>query len=383
MKSEDFNTDCPGKIVPIGQGLVAFVPNPLPPSMELSQSIHRLHEQALLGIGELRALIPFLPNPQLITRPFLRREAVLSSRIEGTWTQLEQLYLFEASDPKSHPNDSEDAREVLNYVTALEFGLQNLAELPICHRSIKDMHRILMQGVRGDSSSPGEYRTCQNFTGSSRELAIAKFVPPPPSEMNLAINELETYINSSESLPTLVRIALIHYQFEAIHPFEDGNGRIGRLLITLLLANYGLLGQPLLYLSAAFERKREDYYNLLLAVSQRGAWEEWISYFLDASITEAQDAVSRARELLDLREDWRRTVQAEGFAASVLLLVDSLFQTPIISIPQAKNLLGMTYRSAQLNVNKLVDKGYLTEVTGRQRNRLYLAKPISTILTAD
>jgi Fic family protein len=386
MKSEDFSTDCPGKIVSIGPDFIAFVPSSLPPSLQLSETVRGLHEQALLGIGELRAIIPFLPNPQLITRPFLHREAVLSSRIEGTWTQLEQLYLFEASDPKSRRGESadvQDAREVLNYVEALEHGLQSLPQLPVCHRLIKEMHGILMKDVRGNASSPGKYRTCQNFIGASRDLASAKFVPPPPLEMNLAIDELEKYIHSADGLPTLVRIALIHYQFEAIHPFEDGNGRIGRLLIVLLLASYGLISQPLLYLSAAFERKRDEYYRLLLAVSQRGAWDEWITYFLQATISEAQDAVGRARGLLDLREEWRATVQTEGFAASVLQLVDSLFQTPIVSIPQAKALLGMTFRSAQLNVHKLVDKGYLTEVTGQQRNRLYLAKPISKILTAD
>lgn len=386
MRREDFSRDFPGSIVSIGDNAIAYVPRPLPTQFEFSREIYQLHERALLAIGELRAIIPTLPNANLITRPFLRREAVLSSRIEGTRTELEQLYLFEASEPKERRGESEeirDAREVLNYVQALEYGLGELHQLPVCHRLIKDMHRILLTGVRGGDCAPGSYRTCQNFIGASRELHSARYVPPPPVEMNKAIDELEKYINSDADVPTLVRIALIHYQFEAIHPFEDGNGRIGRLLIVLLLAAYGLLDQPLLYLSAAFERQRDDYYRRLLDVSQRGAWQEWIAFFLNATIAEARDAIHRSRRLLELRENWRTSLQQEGFAASVLVLVDSLFQTPVISIPQAKSVLNMSFRGAKLNVEKLQAKGYLSEVTGQQRNRVYLAKPISDILSAD
>jgi Fic family protein len=212
---------------------------------------------------------------------------------------------------------------------------------------------------------------------------MALFVPPPPAEMEAAINLLEEFINSEADIPTLIRIALIHYQFEAIHPFEDGNGRIGRLLILLLLRAYGILPQPMLYLSASLERGRDEYYRRLLEVSQKGAWQDWINYFLTAVISEARDAVYRSHRLIDLRESWRIVLQQEGSPAALLTLVDSLFQSPVTTVGQAQELLKMTYRGAKLNVDKLQFKGWLTEVTGYYRNKVYVAKPITDILSAD
>jgi Fic family protein len=387
MKATDFTDGFPGTIEPISGGAVAFHPNPLPPGLQLGRAIREANDFALLALGELRAAIPSLPNPDLITKPFLRREAVLSSRIEGTYTELEQLCLFEVDSGKQRRDNlseaDQDAREVLNYVEALEYGLAQLDGLPICNRLMKSMHARLLDGVRGTDNRPGEFRNVQNLIGRDRDFRKARFVPPPAVAVEKCMRDLETYINNpDDSFPVLVRIALVHYQLEAIHPFRDGNGRVGRLLISLLLAAYGILPQPLLYLSAYFERNRDRYVEHLWQVSRRGAWNEWVLFFLEGVKTEAEDASRRARRLLDLQDKYRAAAQSRGSGALVTL-VDCLFDSPMITVPIAMKLLKMTYNGARGNIDKLCEDGILVGSTSRKRNRIYTAFEIIKVLGSD
>lgn len=340
----------------------------------------------MLALGELRAIIPYMPNPELLTYPFLRREAVLSSKIEGTHTELEQLYLFEVDRSESGKRKSDadpDAREVHNYVVALEYGLEQLGNLPLCNRLLREMHAKLLDGAtdeRGKFKSPGKFRREQAYIGSM-DLANARYVPPPPEMIEGLMKDLEIYLHAAPKYhPTLVRIAIAHYQFEAIHPFSDGNGRIGRLLISLLLATWGVLPQPLLYLSAYFERNVDEYRQRLWQVSRRGDWSGWVGFFLRGVREEAEDAAKRAKAVLDLRERSRQTLQSKRGSASALTLLDFLFRFPFITVTEAAETLGLTYNAAKKNVEKLVDANILFEYGDRAWNRLYYIKPLLKIL---
>ncbi|MBI5582995.1 MAG: Fic family protein, partial [Deltaproteobacteria bacterium] len=267
-----------------------------------------------------------------------------------------------------------DVREVANYVKALEFSLKRIDELPLSLRLIRELHEILLSGVRGEHWTPGEFRRSQNWIGPSGcTLMDAIFVPPPPPEMKEALGDLEKYFHSSSDLPPLIKIALVHYQFEAIHPFLDGNGRIGRLLISLLLCQEGLLTQPLLYLSAFFERRRREYYQRLLDISTAGKWRSWIDFFLEGVIEQSRDAMQRTTRLLGLWQGYRAKFQEARSSALLLQLVDRLFEYPILSIPAATRFLKVTRRSGAQIIGKLVGAGILTEMTGRERYRLYAA----------
>jgi len=339
--------------------------------------------------SRLGAIIPTLPNPELLTEPFIRREAVLSSKIEGTRTEVGQLYLFEAEEKKGIPTkrDSEeakDAREVLNYVRALQHGLDSLKNMPVCNRLLRDMHRMLMDGVsreRGLYKSPGEFRDRQAYIGNGG-IQTARYVAPPAAEVSALMGRLERYINLDQrELPTLVKIALVHYQFEAIHPFHDGNGRLGRLLVSLLLASTKILEQPLLYLSAFLARHKDDYVLNLWEVSRCGAWKEWVKFFLQGIIDESGDAVKRARNLTKLREKYREMLQQQRHAGtSHLNLADSLFHWPVVSISDVAEKLDMTYHGALKNVEKLKSLDILQEIPGRKRNKLYVVSEIIRIL---
>lgn len=387
MDEKSFAPNFPGELVTTVHRFKAFVPNPLPPDLALSDTVRQADEEALLALGELRAIIPALPNPKLITEPFLRREAVLSSKIEGTNTELEGLYLFETlhHDQPSTPEDDPaqaDAREVSNYVDALQLGLELIQEWPICGKVLKECHATLLHGVdrhRGAYKGPGEYRKVQAFIGSVPQTA--RFVPPPEDRVESLMSGLEKYINSNSGLPTLVDLALIHYQFEAIHPFSDGNGRVGRLLILLQLISKKVLPGPLLYLSAYFERFKDEYVRLLWEVSRQGAWEQWIVFFLQGIIEESRDACERARNLLALRESLRADFQKTASAAKSLALVDALFNWPVVTAASAKRLIGLTHQGAQNNIDRLVAKGILVEVTGKDRGRMYVARPIIQLMS--
>ncbi len=388
MNPDDFRTSTSGRVIRVGQGesaYWAFVPNPLPPPLTFDTALIRWLSEADRALGELAGLGRALPNPHLLISPFIRREAVLSSRIEGTQADLADLYAFEAGQlalPGFKPASAEaDVREVANYVRALEYGLQRLSTLPVSLRLIREVHAHLMEGVRGEQATPGEFRRTQNWIGTPGcTLNEATYVPPPVEEMHAALDAFEKYLHTEDALPPLVRLALVHYQFEAIHPFVDGNGRIGRLLLSLLLVHWNLLPLPLLYLSAFFEKHRQAYYDLLLAVSARSAWHEWIEFFLRGVAEQARDAVLRMKQLQDLRAEWHERLAKTRASALQLRLADRLFESPVITIPQARDYLKITYRSAQKNVEKLVAAKILHPLGSATYGRMFIASEIVQII---
>jgi Fic family protein len=338
--------------------------------------------KADLALGELKGVGQMLPNPHLLISPFLRREAVSSSRIEGTVTDLEQLLLFEA-DP-SGGADLNDRQEVYNYVFALEYGLGRLLDLPVSLRLMREVHEQLMRGVRGEDKRPGEFRNRQNMIGrQGQPPQEARFVPPPVGEMQGCLRAMEAYIGHPSNIPPLIDLALIHYQFETIHPFLDGNGRLGRLLISLLLSERGCLSQPMLYLSSYFERYKDTYMDSLLAVSQRAEWNSWIDFFLDGVAIQSRTAISRSNKLLRLRDLYKSKVREITRSSSALQLVDMLFERPAVTISMAEKVLGVTFRSAQSLIHKLSSIRILTEVTGKERNRIYVAREIIATIQRD
>jgi len=325
-------------------------------------------------LGELSGVGRALPNPHLLILPFARREAVLSSRIEGTQASLSDLYAYEASKPDTPIGD---VQEVFNYVQALEFGLSRIKDLPVSQRLIRETHERLMTGVRGEQSTPGEFRRSQNWIGPPGCLLNdATYVPPPLEEMRTCLDAFEHFLHSEHDTPPLVQLALIHYQFEAIHPFLDGNGRVGRLIIVMLLCLWDLLPQPLLYLSAYFEANRQTYYELLLSVSQRGMWKEWVLFFLEGVESQARDAVRRSHRIQDLRREYRTRFQATQSSARLLQVVDLLFGAPILTVNQVKDALGVSFPSANRYIGQLEQAGIVREITGQARNRLYQAGDI-------
>jgi Fic family protein len=378
MLPEAFAGSTAGKVVRTPRGYSAFVPNPLPPTVDLAP-LAPLIEEAGHAVGNLKGAGGQLPNPLMLLRPFLRREAVLSSRIEGTQASFSDLLYFEAA-PEAPPT-APDVAEVANYVAAVELGLKALETLPLSLRVCKELHGRLMGGLH--HATPGEFRRTQNWVGPPGcSLNEAAYVPPPLEEMDGCLNAWERFLNERRP-PTLVQAALMHYQFEAIHPFVDGNGRVGRLLITLFLAERGLMPQPLLYLSAFFEKNRASYYDLLMKVSTQGAWLDWVSFFLRGVRTEALEAVRRSEKLLALRQTYRAKALSAGRGASLAKLVDLLFEQPAISIRTAQQTLDVTFRAAQQNVDRLVELGLLAEVTGRERYRIYLAREIARAAIED
>lgn len=340
------------------------------------------------ALGQLAGLGRAVPNPHLLIGPFIRREAVLSSRIEGTQTDLPHLFAYEAGQlalPGFEPRPPEsDMREVLNYVRALEYGLQRVNNLPVSLRLIREIHSKLMEGVRGEHAIPGEFRRSQNWIGTPGcTLNEATYVPPPSDALMDTLSGFERYLYTDDGLPPLIRLALIHYQFEAIHPFIDGNGRVGRLLITFLLVYWKLLPLPLLYLSAYFEQNREAYYQRLLEVSADGAWRQWIEFFLKGVVEQANDAILRTKRLQDLQSSWRERLSRARAAANLLRLADHLFQEPVITIPRAAEILGVTYAAAQSHVQKLVDEAILVPTGERSYRRTFVCPKILEVLTAN
>jgi len=382
MQREDFSSEAPGRLVSVEEGRWAFVPGPLPPNLEYGPTLVAVLSEADRALGELAGLGRTLPNPYLLTRPFLRREAVLSSRIEGTRASLVDLFAFEVEPPLfAEPERSDDVQEVGNYVRALEHSMARLEELPISQRLLREMHAVLMEGMRGQQRDPGEFRRILNWIGPpGARLEEATYVPPPPAEIPAALSALERYIHGNTGLPPLLDIALVHYQFEAIHPFPDGNGRIGRLLITLMLIERDLLPEPLLYLSAYFERHRGAYYDHLLAVSQKAEWEGWLLFFLRGVSVEARDASRRAGKLFELRETYRERLQREGARPNLLTATNHLFANPVTSIRELSEVLGVTFEAARRLVGSLEERGVLEEITGRRRNRVYAASEILQVL---
>jgi Fic family protein len=382
VRRGDFAADAPGRLIIAPAGHLAYVPDPLPPAIDLDFSTVNLLADAERALGELKGVGHRLPNPHLFISPFLRREAVLSSRIEGTTAGLQELLVFESA-PATDP-DSSDVREVANYVTALEHGFSLLEKLPISLRLIREVHEQLMEGVRGQDQRPGEFRQVQNLVGRRGATPeTARFVPPPVKEMHEALSDLERFIGERRSeLPFLMQLALVHYQFEAIHPFMDGNGRLGRLLIALQLREQEYLPQPLLYLSAYFERHSDAYRDHLLDVSRSGAWNAWIDFFLTGVAEQAHDTAQRSYRLLSLLEHYQSWALSASRTGNLAKLVELLFARPVISFATAEAWLGVTQPGASRLVRQLIDRGILVEVTGKQRNRRFAAPEILEILDA-
>lgn len=375
MKPDDFKSEIAGRCARTLEGYFAFYPVPLPPKIELDWELVALLSEADRAVAELSGAGELLPNPHLLIRPYLRREAILSSRIEGTIAGMEQLVLFEAEETSTP--QTPDLLEVANYVSALERGLKQLAELPISSRLIRELHRQLLDGVRGGevSKTPGEYRRSQNWIGKPGALlSEATFVPPPPDVMHECLGDWEKYLNAESIEPVLVKVAFLHYQFEAIHPFLDGNGRIGRLLITLFLCSRKCLSQPLLYLSGFFDQTRDDYYRLLLGVSQKGEWREWLCYFLRGVRQQAKAALADTRQILRLYESYSDQLKhAKRPPQTTSLILDELFGNPMFSISRYCKKNQIAFINASKGIEFWEKTGLVREITGQKRNRLFIA----------
>lgn len=371
MEPDTFKAPEAGRVVRTVQGDFAFLPAPLPPDLTYTPELVRNLSEADASLSELAGLGRVLPNPHLLIAPYMRREAVLSSRIEGTQTSLAELMADEAGQRAIAPDD---VQEVRNYVAALEYGIERLNTLPLSLRLVRELHQQLMGGGRGDSATPGEFRQSQNWIGPTGSTPnTASYVPPPPQEMLNALDRWEKFLHRHDEMPDLVQCALMHEHFEAVHPFLDGNGRVGRLLITLFLIERDRLPQPLLYLSEYIERERQTYYDALMRVRTHGDWHGWLQYFLRGVSWSARRAASQARQLMDLREDMRATV---GSAAKPLTLIDALFENPYLNTPRTKQLLGVTDPTARKALSELEDTGLIEESTGRNRGRQYLAPAV-------
>jgi Fic family protein len=348
----------------------AYVPPPLPPIPPVDPSgLLPLIEQANRALGRLDGITSILPAPPLFLFMYVRKEALLSSQIEGTQSSLSDLLLFENDEIPLVGID--DVQEVSNYVAAMEHGLKRLAEgFPLSLRLIREIHDILLRKGRGSSKQPGEFRRSQNWIGGTRP-GNAIFVPPPPNEMMSCLDNFEKFLHDDQT-PTLIRTALAHVQFESIHPFLDGNGRLGRLLITFMLCAEGVLKQPMLYLSLYFKTRRQEYYDLLQAVRDRGAWEAWIEFFLIGVVETANESVETARQLLALFEDDRAHIRTLGRSAASMLHVHDLLQRqPIIGVAPATNALKLTHPTVMKAIANLQKLGIVKEVTGKRRGRLF------------
>ncbi len=360
----------------------AFVPSPLPPvpALELSAALQAALERATLALGRLDSMSLLLPDPQRFLYAYVRREAVLSSQIEGTQSSLSDLLLFELDELPGTPFD--DVVEVSNYVAALEHGMARLAEgFPLCNRLLREMHVHLMSRGRGADKAPGEFRRSQNWIGGTRP-GNARFVPPPPLEVEPCMAALESFIQvQNMDMPVLLKAALAHVQFETIHPFLDGNGRLGRLLIALLLHEAGALRQPLLYLSLYLKQQRSLYYELLGRVRTEGDWEAWVIFFLEGVEQTAQDAVQTARRLADLFSQDAERVQASGRGASTALRVlDVLRQRPLSTLRHLAPSADITFPTASKAMGALVGLGIARELTGQRRNRVFVYDAYLAIL---
>jgi Fic family protein len=367
----------PGHYVRQLQGYKAFIPDPLPPKVEWSAALTRAQSDADRLIGQLAGEGARLPNPHLLIRPFVRREAVLSSRIEGTQTTLGELLRVEAGAVVKRSPD--DLREVANYVTALEYGIQRLKKIPLSLRLVRELHSKLMAGVRGEYATPGQFRKTQNWIGPPGcTLMNASFVPPPPVELMQHLGAWEQFLHD-RTLPPLIQAALLHYQFETIHPFIDGNGRVGRLLITLFLIEREILPSPLLYLSAFFEATRRDYYDRLRWVTDQSDWEGWLHYFLNGVARQSEDSLGRAKRINKLLMTWQQKVTGLS-SKTPRILVEMLAANPYMTIKKTADDLKVAYTTLERAVERLVKLGIVKEVSGRQRDRIYCAEAILSVL---
>ncbi len=367
-----------------GETVKAFVPYALPPAappLAIDGDLADLHAAAVAAIRLLRVAGAMVPDPGWFLYGFVRKEAVLSSQIEGTQATLRDIATFEATSSTDRPDDVE---EVCNYVDGLNHARAAIADpagLPVSMRLLCDVHRILMRGVRGEDKLPGEIRRSQNWIGGTRP-GNARFVPPPHEEVAPALATLEKWIHSNDPLPPLVKAGLAHVQFETIHPFLDGNGRIGRMFITLLVEHWGLLDQPLLYLSVAFRRRQQEYYARLAAVRTDGDWARWTAFFLECVKDAADDGARLAQAIHALMgRDRTRVVHHERATITVVKLLELLPSNPVLTVPRASELLGITAPPARKAIDLLEELGVLHETTGKQRDRVYAYHDYLELLT--
>ena len=380
MHTDDF-TKPSGHFLPTLVNQRSFIPDPLPPVLDLTP-IHQQLSKADRKLGELRGIGTYLSNPYLLIRPLQRKEAIASSNIEGTYTSLPELLLFE-SGVEDQPRAT-DTREVYNYIRALQDGFTMLEEIPISNRIILSLHKRLLAGlpkIRTGHGVPGNYRNEQNFIGKSKDISKAQFIPPLPPHHIDCMAHLEKFINAEDmfGLPPLVFMALFHYQFETIHPFPDGNGRVGRLLMPLILKQKDIITQPLLYMSQYFEDNKDEYVDLMLHVSQKSEWIPWIRFFLDGVINSCDNTIDTIRRVQNLREEYIKRCQQARSSALLIKIVDMLFERIVITIPMIRDETGISYTAAKNNVERLEEYGVPAKSPSIARPKFFFATELMKI----
>ena len=357
----------------------SFVPSPLPPSppIEMTEDMQNILIRANSQLAVLESVATHIPNVDLFVSMYVRKEALMSSQIEGTQATLEDVL-----DPMIESNTNRNVADVVNYIKATEFAIKRLKELPLCNRLLKETHAVLMEGVRGQEKNPGEFRYSQNWIGcQGSTLRNARYIPPCPDDMEEAMSDLEKYINADDNLNALIRAALIHYQFETIHPFLDGNGRVGRLLITLFLMEKKVLTTPALYISYFLKKNRVEYYDRMTEVRSKGNYEQWVNFFLQALTESAEDAISTIGELTALHDKNVAVIAKMGRSAkNAMLVFDYLEANPIIEIGKTAESLGMAFNTVSGAVKRLVDAGILKQSANVNRNRTFAYEDYLAIL---
>ena len=358
----------------------SFRPTPLPPVIDMDNEMVLLLTSATKALATLDTLSSYIPNMNLFVSMYVRKEALLSSQIEGTQATLEDVL-----DPLIEKNANQNVADVVNYIKATEFALERMNTLPLCNRLIKETHEVLMSGVRGQEKNPGEFRTSQNWIGAAgSSLKNARYIPPNPEDMINAMSDLEKYINSDDSLDLLIQAALLHYQFETIHPFLDGNGRVGRLLITLFLMEKKVLNSPALYISYYLKKNRIEYYDRMSEVRNKDNYEQWIKFFLNAIKESADESVETIKKLSELHDANIKKIDAMGRAAkNARAVFDYLEQNPIIDIGKTAEELNLAFSTVSLAVNRLVDAGILIQTNNANRNRVFAYEDYLAILRKD
>lgn len=358
----------------------SFRPSPLPPEIDMDTEMISLLTSATKALATLETLSSYIPNMNLFVSMYVRKEALLSSQIEGTQATLEDVL-----DPLIEKNANQNVADVVNYIKATEFALERMNTLPLCNRLIKETHKVLMSGVRGQEKNPGEFRISQNWIGAAgSSLKNARYIPPNPEDMVNAMSDLEKYINSDDSLDLLIQAALLHYQFETIHPFLDGNGRVGRLLITLFLMEKKVLNSPALYISYYLKKNRIEYYDRMSEVRNKNNYEQWIKFFLNAIKESAEESIETIKKLSELHDKNIKRIDAMGRAAKNTQTIFSyLEQNPIIDIGKTAEELNLAFSTVSLAVNRLVDVGILIQTNNANRNRVFSYEDYLEILRKD
>lgn len=384
MDRSEFLRSPSGRLAPTLAGQWGFVPNDLPPSFDLAEVLAPL-VAATQVLGELNGILRTLPDPFILIQPLQAREALTSSSMEGTYTTVDALLLAEAGFGGS--SESSDTREVRNYSIALRNAVRSLADIPLSLRTIRGAHRDLLHGVaraRGAAIKAGEFKEHQNWIGAAT-IEAARFVPPPPREAAESLGRLERYLHRDERerTPALIDAALVHYQFEAIHPFADGNGRVGRILIPVMLFERQALLHPALFVSPVLERRNTEYIDRMFDVSRLGAWEGWLTFFMEVVEESCRETIDTANRVLAMRERYRKALQASGRSALLLAIVDNLFIHPVFSIPQLADQIGTTYPSAQKNLDAVLRLGIVEEIEGTAHPKFFAAREIMNTITGQ